>query len=293
MSRVEETPDEVDNTEHDTAMANKADESGVQIKSGSSKPDSEETTDVRVDESTTSSEGDEGKPQRPDNVPEKFWDAEKGEVKTEALLESYRQLESSKSKPEGDDSGESEGDDGGESEGDEESGEDSSDQETAIAKAQSEYDESGELSEDTLKALEDSGIDRGTVQAYIAGMEATRMLAFQSAGGEEQYNQMIQWASKNLSEAEVKAYDEALSGSPKDIVAAVEGLSKRFNAEGHHEGRMVEGNNNKATTPEGFKSKGEMVQAMKDPRYSSDSAYRAEVERKIAAATRAGVNLTM
>lgn len=33
-------------------------------------------------------------PQRPDWVPEKFWDAERGEVRTEALARSYRELES-------------------------------------------------------------------------------------------------------------------------------------------------------------------------------------------------------
>jgi hypothetical protein len=39
------------------------------------------------------------KAQRPDNVPEKFWDAEKGVVNTEALLKSYGELERAKSKP--------------------------------------------------------------------------------------------------------------------------------------------------------------------------------------------------
>lgn len=36
---------------------------------------------------------------RPDNVPEKFWDAEKGAVKTEDVLKSYTELEKSIGKP--------------------------------------------------------------------------------------------------------------------------------------------------------------------------------------------------
>ena len=48
---------------------------------------------------TKSDEGDEGKssnddaPARPENCPEKFWDAEAGAVKTEALLKSYEHME--------------------------------------------------------------------------------------------------------------------------------------------------------------------------------------------------------
>lgn len=34
-----------------------------------------------------------GKPTRPDHIPEKFWDAEKGEVRAEALAKSYTELE--------------------------------------------------------------------------------------------------------------------------------------------------------------------------------------------------------
>lgn len=38
-------------------------------------------------------------PVRPDNVPEKFWNAETGTVNTEALLASYTELEKTRSKP--------------------------------------------------------------------------------------------------------------------------------------------------------------------------------------------------
>jgi len=40
---------------------------------------------------------DDGKPQRPDNIPEKFWDAEKGEVRLDELAKSYAELEKAKS----------------------------------------------------------------------------------------------------------------------------------------------------------------------------------------------------
>src|SRR5687768_2714090 len=39
------------------------------------------------------------KPTRPDHIPEKFWDADKGEVRLEAMAKSYAELEKSKGKP--------------------------------------------------------------------------------------------------------------------------------------------------------------------------------------------------
>jgi hypothetical protein len=37
--------------------------------------------------------GTTAKPERPEDVPEKFWDAEQGALRVDALLKSYRELE--------------------------------------------------------------------------------------------------------------------------------------------------------------------------------------------------------
>ena len=41
---------------------------------------------------TTPTKGEDGKPARPEGVPEQFWDADKGEVRTDAVIKSWRDL---------------------------------------------------------------------------------------------------------------------------------------------------------------------------------------------------------
>jgi hypothetical protein len=41
----------------------------------------------------------DNKPQRPEHIPEKFWDAEKGEVRVEEMAKSYAELERTRSTP--------------------------------------------------------------------------------------------------------------------------------------------------------------------------------------------------
>lgn len=273
--------DPKDTSAHDAAMAAVGEQ--ATIVSGKAQPGS--TAHFEVDPSAAPA-SDEGKPQRPENVPEKFWDAEKGEVRYEALLEAYSKLESNRGKP--DESSEP----GSEGDGEGDDGAAEGDAESVVARAQAEFEESGELSDATYEALEKQGVDRETVDAYISGIEAQRELAFTAAGGEESYSEMIAWAGKNLTQAEITAFDKAVTeGTPKDLVKAVQGLSERFRAGRHREPSLLEGR--QSTGISGFRSKAELTAAMSDPRYKTDSAFRAEVAEKIAAAEQAGVNLFM
>ena len=132
-----------------------------------------------------------------------------------------------------------------------------------------------------------------TVDAYIAGVEAQRELAFTAAGGEEAYGEMITWAEKHLTQAEIEAYDKAVTeGRPRDVAEAVRGLAERFRAEGSSEPDLLHGDA-AATSVEGFRSKAELTAAMADPRYKTDSNFRKEVQEKISAAERQGINLFM
>jgi len=75
---------------------------------------------------------------------------------------------------------------------------------------ESEWQDKGSLSEDTYKQLEDAGIPQNMVDAYIAGQEALTQSAIKSmhsiAGGEAEYNDMIEWAQDSLSESEIGAF---------------------------------------------------------------------------------------
>ena len=275
MSNLQMTDDPVDNSAHDAAMAAKG--ADVQVNSGKAQPDS--TADFNVDPNAAPATAHE----RPENVPEKFWNAETGEIRQDALLEAYGKLESGRNKP--DDSSSDTSEDGAEAAAEAD--------DSVIARAQAEFEAGEGLSDETYQALEETGLDRETVDAYIAGLEATRELAFTAAGGEEAYNDMISWAENNLTPAEIAEFDETISGAtPRELVKAVQGLTERYTAGRSREPNLVDGDNTPVSN-EGFRSKAEMTAAMSDPRYKTDSAFREDVMRKIQSAERAGISLFM
>ena len=148
-----------------------------------------------------------------------------------------------------------------------------------------EFAEKGELGEDSYRKLEEYGFPRELVDNYIQGMAAysqqqsSQMMA--AVGGEETYNQMTEWASKNLSEAEINAYNSIMdSGDPSQIDIAVRGMHARFSAN-DTEPSLLQGETTNVSN--GFRSTAEVVAAINDPRYSKDAAYRADVQRKIQA----------
>ena len=102
-----------------------------------------------------------------------------------------------------------------------------------------------------------------------------------SAGGEQKYAQIINWAKSNLSEQKITAFDEVVNtGSVQAIQLAVSGLKAEYDNANGVEGRMVTG---KAPQNSGdvFRSQQELVAAMNDPRYDRDPAYRQDVIQKL------------
>jgi hypothetical protein len=261
MSRIDMPNDAADTSAHDAAMA----AAGEQVSINGQPPAA-------------------GSAQRPEGVPEKFWDAETGQVRVEALLESYKTLESSRSKPE-----DKPAEPPAEPPADE-----TSDSASPVSKAAKEFEETGKLSEETFAELEKAGIDRATTEAYLSGIQAIQQLAFVAAGGEEAYGQMIEWAGKNLTPAEIQAYDAAVgSNDPRVIAETVQALSTRYRANSRSEPDLVRGRGQPPSAVEGYRSKAEMTAAMSDPRYRTDPAYRQDVATRIAAAERAGTQLFM
>ena len=102
-----------------------------------------------------------------------------------------------------------------------------------------------------------------------------------SAGGEQQYANIINWAKSNLPKESINAFDEVVNtGSVQAIQLAVAGLKTEYNNANGVEGRMVTGK----TAPDRgdvFRSQAELVRAMNDARYDSDPAYRQDVIEKL------------
>ena len=101
-----------------------------------------------------------------------------------------------------------------------------------------------------------------------------------AVGGEKQYNEMLGWAGQNLTSDEIEAYDSIMEkGDPAAAYWAVQALSYRYRDANGVEGDLVQGKSPGAGGT--FRRQAEGVQAMSDPRYDSDPAYRQDVMRKL------------
>ena len=102
-----------------------------------------------------------------------------------------------------------------------------------------------------------------------------------SVGGEAQYSKLMQWASDNLPKNQVDAFDNLVgTGNADSIQLGVTALKSEYDKANGFEGRMLSG---KKADAKGdvFRSQAELVQAMNDPRYESDSAYRSDIINKL------------
>jgi len=111
--------------------------------------------------------------------------------------------------------------------------------------------------------------------------EAQAQQLFEMVGGEKAYNSMIQWAGQNLSQEEIQMYDQVMaSGNASSIYFAVQALANKYGDATGSDGQLLTGKGT-ANQSQGFRSQQELVQAMSDPRYDRDPAYRQEVMQKL------------
>ena len=104
---------------------------------------------------------------------------------------------------------------------------------------------------------------------------------YNSVGGEQQYKTLMNWASQNLSEDSIKSFDNLVNtGDPGSIQLAVDGLLSKYQNENGYEGRMLTGKPSKQSS-DVFRSQAQLVEAMSDPRYDRDPAYRQDVIAKL------------
>jgi len=150
----------------------------------------------------------------------------------------------------------------------------------------SEYKTAGKLSDASYQKLEQAGITRQFMDDFIKGQEAVAAQevaqVFSTIGGEQEYAKINAWAKVNLSKDEVAAFNDLVETAPiQTVQLAMLGLKARYEAANGSEPNLVSGV--PGSNVEGFASRYEMVEAMRDPRYKRDEAYRAGVTRRLAA----------
>ena len=148
--------------------------------------------------------------------------------------------------------------------------------------------ESGELSEELSKQISEmNGMDVFKAMQNATNQQQTRDLTeqevgsvYQAVGGEEAYSNMISWAQENLSDAEVGAFDSIIeSGDMNQINLAIQGLNSRYTDAVGQDGNLIQGK--PAASESTFRSQAELIQAMNDPRYDNDPAYRQDIIDKL------------
>jgi len=157
------------------------------------------------------------------------------------------------------------------------------------------YANDGALSEETISKFTEMS-SQDLVNAYMEMTETGQInqaaqsyemsdaqvnSVMNAAGGESNYNTVVEWAASNLGDRQIDAFDSVVdSGNPAAINIAFQGLQAAYNEANGYEGRMLQG---KAPSSAGetFRSQAELVAAMGDPRYETDSAYRADVIAKL------------
>jgi len=158
----------------------------------------------------------------------------------------------------------------------------------AIANAAQEFGQTGEISAEQMEQFNQMS-STDLVEAYLeyfAGeVEETPDLTDGQvnqiknfAGGEEAYSQLITWAADNVDSQYLEAYNSMIdSANPAVIQLAVAGLMATYQESNGYEGRMLSGRAAQESSLPVFRSQAEVVQAMSDPRYDNDPAYRQDV----------------
>lgn len=159
-----------------------------------------------------------------------------------------------------------------------------------------EFYETGTLSDDTIDALEATGIPRNIVEAHMAGIQAqaelTRQRAAGSVGGEENLQAILEWAGNNLDEATIDRVNGMVAaGDFEGYLLALEGVRSRYEADfGSLSSSTLRGET--TVQADVFESQAQMKEAMRDTRYTKDEAYRQSVAAKLARTRRAGIELS-
>ena len=146
---------------------------------------------------------------------------------------------------------------------------------------QNEYTQTGGLSEDAYTALEKAGIPPTLVDSWLEGQQAVgqqlQSTIHNSVGGPEAYNQMVEWASDNWSPEEVDAFNQSVdSTNTNQVMLAVRGLQAQYSL-ANSDPSLYSGDGGSVSS-NSFESLNQVTEAMKDPRYANDPAYRREVE---------------
>ena len=154
------------------------------------------------------------------------------------------------------------------------------------------YENNGQITQEMHDQLTGAGIAKEAVDSYLAGQakqmgmnsdlsQADIDSIKTSVGGEKAYDNLMDWAGQTLSQDAINSFENLVNtGDKNSIQLAVNGLVAQYQNDNGYEGRMLTGKAAQTNT-DVYKSQAQLVEAMADPRYDRDPAYRQDVIAKL------------
>ena len=158
-----------------------------------------------------------------------------------------------------------------------------------LAPFMQEFTENGQLGDESYKALEGAGFDRGLVDTYIEGRQAildrqdtqVTSLSQQLAGGEAEFQSVQQWAATNVAQEVLAQYNDDVGSMDLGRAEnAVRSLIHRYQTAQGNEGAQLDGNSVHNDQGSIYEDRSQMMADMRDPQYHESPAFRAAVARK-------------
>mgnify|MGYP003152276730 CR=1 FL=1 len=156
----------------------------------------------------------------------------------------------------------------------------------------------GTLSDEMYDTLGKAGLNKSIVDSYLEGVRqqagydtsqadpAAPILTDQEiaevqgiAGGKAGYEQLMAWATDNLSDEDAKNFDEVIeTGNKAAVTFAIKALMGQYEDAQGRDSNLITGKQSPTPT---YRSMAEVVRDMNNPLYDKDEAYRDDVRRKL------------
>jgi hypothetical protein len=129
--------------------------------------------------------------------------------------------------------------------------------------------------------VEEPSTEEPEQQEVVVLSQDEEATILESIGGEENFNQVQQWAKENLEAGELEAYNrEVNSGDYYRARNALQSLYFAYQENSGYEPDLI-GGRLSANSSDVFRSSQEVMAAMNDPRYLQDPAYTQDVQDKL------------
>jgi hypothetical protein len=220
-------------------------------------------------------------PVKPTGIPDKFWDSKKGEVDYASMAKSYVELEKKLATPTAAPTAVT-------PTTPETPTVDADGVKPAADTAPFKLDETtladeiltaGDLKPETYAALEKAGIPKSLAEHFVSMQKQLEAVHKKSVadyvGGEAELKALTDWGKANLSTKDVEFFEAQLNGDNWQQAMDLLQLRKSKTTPD-----LVRGGTPSSGTT-GFRSEAEMVTAMRDPRYQTDTAYRDDVMNRL------------